>query len=77
MRYIIGLLLISLLLIGCEGQSKIEKCKNITDDSQRDNCFADIVLLDNDFSVCPLITNKYLKESCFALAKNESIEVTE
>ena len=43
-------------------------CEYVVSDSRRDNCYTDFAL-NGDYSVCEKIMNKWLKDSCLALAQ--------
>lgn len=49
-----------------------EKCKTIVSDSKRDICYMYFVN-NNDYSVCDLISNLYVKRSCESLKQIESM----
>ena len=47
-------------------------CAQITSETSRDNCYTNFAL-EGDYTVCGSLTNKYLKQSCEALAEAQSI----
>ncbi len=50
-----------------------DPCSRIIADDVRDACYIPFAY-SNDFSVCPLITNSYMKNSCFSLAELSAVK---
>jgi len=52
-----------------------EPCALIVDDDVRDSCYITFAY-QNDFTVCPLLTNRYMKNSCISLAEITRVQPT-
>jgi len=57
-------------ILAYEGENKIF-CTYVNDTAKRDNCYMEFAM-EYDYSVCPMIDNKYLRTSCEALKKRPS-----